>query len=503
MYYNSRFTETIKRLCLILLVTLPSVVFSAVIEVGPGKTYATPEAAALVANPGDTILIFPSIYSAGNFISNLHGNENQYIYFIGVDPETVIFAGGTEGLHFSDISYIHIEGLRFTGHTGNGMNIDDGGTFDTPTHHVRVINCHFYDMGAQGNNDFLKMSGVDQFWVSECSFVNAADGGSGIDMVGCHDGKIEKCTFKDMGSNSIQAKGGTQFIEITQNWFEDGGQRALNLGGSTGLQFFRPQNATFEAADLDVYANVFIRGWAPIAYVGCVRVHVVNNTIIDPENWVMRILQETVDINRFSPCGDNSFTNNIVYFDNTLSTSVNIGPNTNAPSFAFKNNLWYNYVNPSNSTPNLPTTETNRIAGLDPLFVDASTFDYALSENSPAVDKGTETIYTTDFNGSIVPQGLSIDIGAYELGMISSLNIASSRNEVLVYPMPCTTHCFIESDQNEIKTLAVYDANGRQVTHQVKINQVGEQVIKLNLEQLKPGIYYLVASGFSRKIVKI
>ncbi|HMU05070.1 MAG TPA: hypothetical protein PJ990_15660, partial [Saprospiraceae bacterium] len=189
MYYNSRFIETFKRLCLIILIALPSMLFSAVIEVGPGKTYATPQAAASVATAGDTILIFPSMYSGGNFISNLHGNENQYIYFIGVDPETVIFAGGTEGLHFSDVSYIHIEGISFTGHTGNGMNIDDGGTFDTPTHHINVVNCHFYDMGAQGNNDFLKMSGVDQFLVSGCSFKNGADGGSGIDMVGCHYGK--------------------------------------------------------------------------------------------------------------------------------------------------------------------------------------------------------------------------------------------------------------------------------------------------------------------------
>ena len=501
MYYNSRFIETFKRLCLIILIALPSMLFSAVIEVGPGKTYATPQAAASVATAGDTILIFPSMYSGGNFISNLHGNENQYIYFIGVDPETVIFAGGTEGLHFSDVSYIHIEGISFTGHTGNGMNIDDGGTFDTPTHHINVVNCHFYDMGAQGNNDFLKMSGVDQFLVSGCSFKNGADGGSGIDMVGCHYGKFAKCNFKDMGSNCIQAKGGTQFIEITQNWFEDGGQRALNLGGSTGLQFFRPQDATFEAADIDVFANVFVRGWAPIAYVGSVRVNVVNNTIIDPENWVMRILQETVDINRFLPCGDNSFINNIIYFDNTLSTFVNIGPNTDAPSFEFKNNLWYNYVNPSNSTPNLPAVETDRIVGLDPLFVAAD--DYSLMENSPAVDKGSVTNYTHDYEGNAVPQGSAIDIGAFELGMISSLHTTNSKNKVSVYPIPCSTYCFIECAQNAVKALTIYNANGSNVTHQVKTNQVGKQVIKLNLEQLQSGIYYIVASDFSRKIVKI
>ena len=53
MYYNSRFIDTIKRLCLTLLVALPSVVFSAVIEVGPGKTNGNPQAASLVAAPGN------------------------------------------------------------------------------------------------------------------------------------------------------------------------------------------------------------------------------------------------------------------------------------------------------------------------------------------------------------------------------------------------------------------------------------------------------------------
>ena len=85
-----------------------------------------------------------------------------------------------------------------------------------------------------------------------------AAGGSGIDMVGCHHGIIKGNYFENMGSNSIQAKGGTQHITIEGNFFRNGGQRPLNLGGSTGLPFFRPIDATFEAADIKVFSNIIV-----------------------------------------------------------------------------------------------------------------------------------------------------------------------------------------------------------------------------------------------------
>ena len=395
---------------------------AATLEVGPGKPYASAAAASVDALPGDTILLFPGNYSGSNFISDLHGTESDPIYIIGTDVETVIFGGGSLGMQLSQVSYLHIQKLSFTGHTGNGFNIDDGGTFATPTHHLIIQNCRFYNMGANGNNDFLKMSGVDYFEVSGCTFLHGAAGGSGIDMVGCHHGEIHNNDFQNLGSNCIQAKGGTQFISIYQNRFENGGQRTLNLGGSTGLEFFRPQNAPFEAADLDVYANIFIGSTAPIAYVGCVRVHVVNNTIITPGNWIMRILQETVDPDRFLPCGDNSFINNLVYFTNAISTHVNIGPDTAPNTFAFSNNLWYNSSSPGNSTPNLPVVETGPIIGENPLFFSFSNQDFSLTVGSPAVNAGTNTAFTEDYEGNIRPQLGAYDIGAYEYS--SSLPVA-------------------------------------------------------------------------------
>jgi hypothetical protein len=51
-----------------------------------------------------------------------------------------------------------IENFTVNGQTSNGMNCDDGGTFDTPTHHMTFRNLTFSGMGANGNNDQLKLS---------------------------------------------------------------------------------------------------------------------------------------------------------------------------------------------------------------------------------------------------------------------------------------------------------------------------------------------------------
>ncbi len=399
------------------------IVNATILHVGPGQPYATPAQAAAQAQPGDSILIHPHVYSGGNFISNLHGAPGQYIYFIGLDPANVIFQGGSQAIHFSQVSYIHLEGISITGQTANGINIDDGGTYDTPTHHIRLRACYFYDMGGTGNNDFLKMSGVDDFWLEACHFENGAAGGSGIDMVGCHNGIIQMCSFKSMGANAIQAKGGTQYISILQNIFEDAGLRSLNLGGNTDLAFFRPQDAPFEAADMNIYANVFTGSWAPIAYVGCVRVHVWNNTIILPQNWIIRILQEHVDPDRFVPCGDNSFVNNIIYYDASISTHVNIGPHTDPQSFLFAHNLWFRYTQPAQSTPGLPVMEINGIYGEDPSFVNYTVGDYRLSAGSPAIDTGMEGAFELDFDGQLVPQGDAPDMGAFEFPVALDLEL--------------------------------------------------------------------------------
>jgi hypothetical protein len=222
--------------------------------------------------------------------------------------------------------------------------------------------------------------------------------------VGCHQGLIARNTFHDLSANAVQSKGGSEDIEIRWNRFTDSGARGLNLGGSTGFTYFRPPLSTTspnaEARNLRVVANIFEGSTAALAYVGCVGCAVANNTIIDPENWILRILQETVTSPpyTFEACRDGVFVNNLVVFDRSaLSTYLNIGPDTAPETFTFASNLWYAWDNPAQSQPTLPVTESNGIYGQDPQFGAG----YRIGPASPAAGTGEATPWTWgDHDGS-------------------------------------------------------------------------------------------------------
>jgi len=388
-------------------------VYAKTITVGSGQKYESLQQAAAVVQPGDIIVILNGVYTQREDISNLNGEAEAPIIIYAEEEGKVIYRGQSEAWHLSSCTNLFIYGFVFENQTSNGVNIDDSGNYDNSTFNITIKNCIFRDMNASGNNDLLKLSGLNDFTIENCTFLNGADGGSGVDMVGCHQGKFIKNRFENMGSNCIQVKGGSQFITITQNTFINGGNRSLNLGGNTGLEYFRPHDAPFEAADVDVYSNVFIKSWAPIAYVGSVRIKVYNNTFYKPENWVFRILQETVDTNRFLPCGDNEFSNNIIYFGNNLHRIVNIGPNTASETFKFNNNLWYNFDNPDFHDTGLPAAETNSIIQQDPLFVNEFEYNFDLVSSSPAIGNGVKHFAgELDFKDRYFPDACSI--GAFE-----------------------------------------------------------------------------------------
>lgn len=423
---------------------------AATLHVGPGQTYPNLATAVSAVQPGDTIEIHAGSYPGGLYFGNLQGMANKWITLRAATGETVVFEGGSNAIQLTDPAYLHLRGLIFQHQTGNGFNTDDGGSYGTPAHHIIFEHCTFRDMSASGNNDLLKLSGLDHFEIRNCTFQNGAAGGSGIDMVGCHYGVIRGNYFENLGSNSIQCKGGSEHIRIEGNFFKNGGLRALNLGGSTGLAFFRPDTAHFEAANLQVYSNVFIGAQAAVAFVGSVNVEVVNNTIYQPERWVIRILQETVDPGRFLECGDNVFRNNIVVRNAGLSTETNTGPSTRPQTFTFSNNLWYYPGNPGWAGPSIPVPETNGIINQNPLLTDPANGDFHIPPGSPAAGKGFPSgepvldFYGLSFN-------LPRSVGAAEANPVSGSHEAPDNPRFRIFPNPVSGQFWIEL---ELKTRA-------------------------------------------------
>ena len=307
--------------------------------------------------------------------------------------------------------------------TQNGINCDDGGDYANPdtTRYVVFRNLDIHDIGGTGNQDCLKLSGLDNFWVLDSDFARCGGGssGSGIDHVGCHAGVIARNTFTDMSGNAVQAKGGSEDIEIRWNRMVRAGARSVNMGGSTGTTFFRPPLSTsspnFEARDIRVVANVIVESTASVAFVGCIDCLAANNTIVRPGNWIFRILQETTTGGgyTFLEAQNGRFVNNVVFYDSSIGTPTNIGPNTMPSTFTFENNLWYQNGNPSQSQPSLPSTETGTVAGQNPGFANPGSGDYSIDSTSPAAGAGTSVPDALgDFTGKCWASPPSI--GAFE-----------------------------------------------------------------------------------------
>ncbi|MGD9498364.1 MAG: right-handed parallel beta-helix repeat-containing protein [Armatimonadota bacterium] len=343
------------------------------------------------ARPGDSILLAPGTYQGGLHVQALQGAEGSPIVLAAADPaDPPLIAGGGTCLQLSDPAWVQLHDLVFTGATGNGLNIDDGGSFDTPAHHIVLRRLTVREIGPEGNCDGIKLSGVDDFRVEQCVLENWGSGGSAIDMVGCHRGLISGCSFHhDTGaSTGVQAKGGSSQVVVRGNTFREAGARGVNIGGSTGLQYFRPAPQGYEAREITVEGNLFIGGQAPVAFVGVDGSVVRFNTIYLPGRWALRILQETREPG-FVPCRKGVFTDNIVVFrsDQWAEGGVNIGPATEPATFSFARNVWYCLDRPSLG-PTLPAPETEGLVGQDPMFADPQAGDFGLQAGSPAAGRG-------------------------------------------------------------------------------------------------------------------
>ena len=307
--------------------------------------------------PGTSLLLAPGTYEGNIYLNNISGTRKAPIIIRGANPnDPPLFSGGSQAFHLSDCSYLVLSNLKAKGFPSNGINIDDGGSYETSAHHITLENLTILETGPKGNHDALKMSGIEHFLVRQCRFEGW--GGSGIDMVGCHHGIVEDCTFigrrNFSQSNAIQLKGGTMHVLVQTSLFRDAGQRSINLGGSTGLQFFRPKVGDYEAKDITIAGNRFIGSTAPVAWVTTDGGYVHHNTFVLPEKWILRILQETKNPS-FKPCHDGIFENNLVIYDSRVQIFVNIGPGTAPETFVFRHNAWHDTN--SNRKPSLPTHE--------------------------------------------------------------------------------------------------------------------------------------------------
>ncbi len=341
------------------------------------------------AQAGRTILLAAGAYRGGLSRRGPQGTEQRPIVIAGEDPaRPPVIEGGGSGLHLSSPENVVLRDLVFAGAAANGLNLDDGGSPTTPARGIVLQNLAVRDVGPVGNRDGIKLSGVQDFRVENCRIQRWGSSGSGIDMVGCRGGLVQGCTFAEASgdsANGVQTKGGSRDIVIRRCRFEHPGGRGVNVGGSTGLAYFRPEPQGFEAKNITVEDCVFLGGLSAVALVGVDGALIQHNTIFRPRRWAIRILQENIDP-QFVACRQGRFLRNVIAFRaDECREVVNIGGQTAPETFEFAGNVWCCLDRPEETRRRvrLPVRETQGRYEAPPAFHDVESGDFRIRDRGP------------------------------------------------------------------------------------------------------------------------
>ncbi len=318
--------------------------------------------------PGDEIILMPGPHRPASF-QGLHGTAEEPIIIRGFSEEHPgLIAAQSFGLHLSRPKHVILQDLIVTGARGNGINIDDQaqneGIGEPWVADLLIRRVKVQRTGPAGNTDGIKLSGLRNVRLQHCTIEGW--GGSAIDMVGCQDVTIEASIFRGLRehaqSSGVQMKGGSARIRVLSCRFENAGLRAVNLGGSTDLRYFRPPvvidapvDSQFEAEDVTVEQSIIIGSDCAVAFVNARRATVRNNTIVNPRMWVFRVLQETRDP-RFGPSEGGTIGGNLIVWEaEKLNELVNVGPNTRANAMRYEENIWW--------SPDIRPLQLDRLPG--------------------------------------------------------------------------------------------------------------------------------------------
>ena len=313
---------------------------------------------------GTSLTLAPGDYPGGHHVSGI-----EKLTIEALDAKNPPhFKGGGNAWQFSRCKDLTLRNLRISGQTGNGLNLDDGGDLANPVTGITIEHVEISDIGPKGNHDGIKCSGLDKLTIRDCTITGW--GGQGIDFVGCHHSLITGCRFIGKEGFSatagVQLKGGTSHVIVEKCHFTDAGERPINVGGSTGLPYFRPQGVKYEATRIVVRDNVIEGSLCVAAFVGVDGAEFTSNTILFPTKWIFRILQETKEPG-FVPCRNVLIKDNrIVFRRSQVQIEINIGGDTAPETFRFENNRWFAEDKPQASKPKLPGEETAGVYGSDP-----------------------------------------------------------------------------------------------------------------------------------------
>lgn len=321
------------------------------------------------AEPGDEIVLNPGTYSGGLYRETL-----REVTIRSADPaHPAVIEGGGYGMHLADPVDVTLSDLVFSNQLENGINIDDGGSYETPASGIKLLRVTVRDIVEEGNHDGIKLAGVRDFIIDGVKVENWGNDGSAIDFVGCHHGVVQNALLRHgaltVGGSGIRPKGGTKDVIIRANLIElpIGKGRAIQAGGVTDAEYFRfaDGDSGYEASEIVVEGNVVIGGGSAFSWVNIDGGVFHHNLVHRPGQWVLRILNENEGTDLVDTQNGQFHDNEIAFSDtdDEFSTAVNVGDGTLPGSFTFARNRWLNLADPDASKPELPADESDGVYG--------------------------------------------------------------------------------------------------------------------------------------------
>ncbi|MFT3768888.1 MAG: hypothetical protein QM820_25885 [Minicystis sp.] len=232
-----------------------------------GKPFATLLAALQAAKPGTEVRVSGAL-PADTYTTGVKGTDAAPIWITG-EPGARIGP-----LTLQTASHVIVRDLEISGSaTGHVLHF-----FDADHLLFQHIDVHDAGLsvikGSQASNVYFEDS---EFW----------DGGkqSGyplFDYVGVNTGHVVRSNFHDNPGIMLMLKGGTSDLLVAWNEIhhQTNGGNALELGESTGPQYFQPLDSAFEGLRIVAFGNLLhdLAG-PPVSFEGCKDCAALHNTI--------------------------------------------------------------------------------------------------------------------------------------------------------------------------------------------------------------------------------
>jgi parallel beta-helix repeat protein len=473
------------------------------VHVGPGQMYVdlATAAKAKVIKAGDTVYLHAGTYrnSAYYSVDSLFGRADAWITIRPFEDDSISI---NEQYTFMYAQYVRITGLNFYGNDPTqASKVYHQLYFDYQydcfgaIHDIIVENCTFSDLnntGKQGSGACLKFTGTDRFLVENCIFRNGTNMADGISMNGNRNGVIRNCTFENLSTFGSHCKGGTKNILYEKNLFVNCAGGGIEVGGDTGLDYFCPKGAAWEADSIKVFSNIFIGGTTGIRMAACHNSIVANNTCFKTTQFAFRLLNASSNTKL-----ENNYVYNNIFTTNTPNgIYMNASANFDYSSHYFKNNLFHDYRKVDPGSINFSEMPGAHVEGSvigDPMFADTAKRDFSLRKGSPAIGAGVMMSEpATDYYGKpfVTPRSIGASEGGIALGV---KDYQESRHCLKLSPNPVRDLIAVDCS-SDVRSLDVYDVRGTHLS-------TSKITSSIDVTNLASGNYVVVARDANGNVI--